>query len=218
MIATSNQLSLLKEEIRNRSDDISRLISLLDDKQRSILNYDQNIVPCISATVMLGLYNILEYLLCECINYICDEIKSNNVTYFFIQPGIREILYKQATKCKREEVEKLFHYASCRFIPDRSLAISGNADFKQLNFILKSFCIMNKSANLPGNRSQINLDTLKDIRNDISHGNKSLSSVIYTYSDIEHFFEYMQELFLFIMDGLELCINEKRYQINPSTP
>ena len=77
---------------------------------------------------------------------------------------------------------------------------------------------MNKSANLPNNRSQINLDTLKDIRNDISHGNKSLSSVIYTYSDIEHFFDYMQELFLFIMDGLELCINEKRYQVNSSTP
>ena len=216
MIATSNQLSLLKEEIENRSKDISMLMSILHDKQHSTQKEDQDVVPCISPATMLALYNILEYLLCECVNYICDEINSNNVTYFFVQPEIREFLYKLATKCSREEVERLFHYASCQFIPRRDQAISGNVGHQQLKSLLKRLCIIGEADNLPVNRSGIDLDTLKDIRNNISHGNIGLSSVKYTYSDIEHFFEYMQELFLFIMDGLELCINEKCYQINPS--
>lgn len=215
MIATSNQLSALKEEIGNRSKDIDMLISLLHDRLSSAQDKDKDIVPCLSAVVMLGLYNILEYLLSECISFVCDEIKSNNITYFFIQPEIREILYKQATKCKREEVEKLFHHTSCHFTPERGQVISGNIGFRQLQSILKSFCLLGEENNLPPNRSVITLDTLKDIRNNISHGNKGLSSVEYTYSDIEQFYEHMKELFLFIMDRLELCINEKKYHISP---
>lgn len=191
MIATNSQLSELKIEIKTRFRDIEILMTLLREKEESKQPEDINIIPCLSAIVLLGLYNILEYLLCECINHICDQINSSNTTYFFLKPAIQKALFSQARKNgQKEKMEYLFHHERCQFVPERDQIVNGNIGYANFTSILKNFCIIEENKELPSNRSGINLDTLKDIRNNISHGNTGLYSVRYSYSDVEKFFEY----------------------------
>lgn len=196
----------LRKEVNKRKNDLQRLLKLL-----KTIDSDDDLYSTISSAIFLAAYNKIEYLLREVILTICDEINSSNKHYFQIKNGIKKHLFDAAKKeHAQQNLELLFNQSACKFKPHDNKLLSGNVNQKYLKETLENYEVF---VTWPRAASLITLDTLKDIRNELSHGHKAFSEVKYPLEDIKTFIEYLEEISLLILDKLEISLNEQLYCI-----
>lgn len=196
----------LKKEINKRKDDIQKLLELL-----KTIDTDDELYSVISSAIFLAAYNLIEYLLREVILTICDEINSNNKHYFEIKNEIRKHLFDSAKKeHAQHNIELLFNHSACKFKPNNNSLLSGNVNQRYLRETLEKYAVFVK---WPRTVSLITLDTLKDIRNELSHGHKAFSEIKFSLEDINNFIMHLEEISLLILDKLEISLNEQLYCI-----
>lgn len=200
-------LDELRSENRLRLKNLESLLKIakeLENKQKEPTAY-----CCLCSSICLAAYNQVEYLTRQIILNVCDSIIEKEKHYFDIQQSIQNHLSSIAKKENyQKNIESLLNRIACLYKPETDKITDGNIGFKKLKQILDSYHI-----NIPKwpTSPPLDLDTLKDIRNNLAHGKVAFSENHFISSDLEKFIKYLEELSTLIIDNLEICINAQTY-------
>lgn len=203
-------LTVLKEELKKRDEDIDMLYNYLTSSE------DNDICNILKANIFIMLYNKVEFFFRELIFSIYDEIHDQKISFFDLKPHVQNIISgylfpKGIPKDKKHGIIKnLFEDKFQYYKPEPTDIANGNIDEDNFNKILKTYQISDVNFYVEGN---IKLSTLKDIRNTLAHGEKSFSEIGRSYSvtQLKILKEDLERIFLEIRDKLEISLNEKFY-------
>lgn len=204
-------LEALKEELRQRDEDIEKLyLHLIQQNENDELSY------ILKANLFVMLYNKVEFFFREFIFSIYDEIHDQNVRFFQLKPHIQQIITdylfpKDSTKQKKHNlIKRLFENHITYYKPEKADIANGNIDGKLIKEVLKQYEINPSPVYCTGD---IKLHTLKIIRNKLAHGEKSFSIIgkQYSVNQVKKLKEDIERIFLDLQDELEIFLNDKHY-------
>lgn len=180
----------LREEFRDREEDMDEIISIMSEIniKKEALNYATSLaefnildrrVNILKSSLHLIAYNQVENVARGCIESIYDHIKDNGVTYGVLKEKIQIKILHRCVK-DNENGNILFRKIG-RDISDKIIQASlnvrkefnGNVSKDIINKIANAYGI--NIINAPECRNGIDLDTLKDIRNELAHGSIGFS-------------------------------------------
>lgn len=197
------KLYALREELALRHSDLTTLLGLAEN-----CNKDDRVYSVVVASICLAAYNQIEFVSRQIVLNTCDEIIRTEKHYFDITKEIKKHLLGTAKKQASETgLESLFARQACTYRPKESDITNGNIDFSTLRRLAETYSIHFSWPRHP----TITLDTLKDIRNQLAHGETAFSQINYTIADLKEFVAYIEELSLAIVDGIEISLNDKKY-------
>lgn len=180
----------LRDEYDDRANDIFEMISLaselydkMEDEDNSlspdILSSLQNKVNIIKSSIHMMLYNQVENTARGCIESVYDHLHDNQIMYSSLKEKFQiNILHRIISD--NETGQKLYQKIGndiSKKIIKASMNIrkefNGNISKSVIYKVTQAYGII--VANSPECRNGIDLDLLKDIRNDLAHGNTSFS-------------------------------------------
>ncbi len=223
-------LDSLKEELRNRDDNIEALYTHLekldeDIKERDVRDRKEIITfsddldtvsNILRATLFLMIYNKIEFFIREFILTIYEGIAEKEVSFFNLKDELQEniaglLLPQNLSKNKKKnQLHQVFMDDKVTYYPTRQEIVNGNIDKKKLKEILNNYQFNAIKINF---KSPITLDTLKDIRNSLAHGEKNFSEqgMSYTTQDFKVFKEDVSTICVNILDELEIYLNDQKF-------
>lgn len=181
---------LLLSEFEDRQDDIDHICSLLQTFQDvelknpngtpvfSSSEVDQ-MVGILKSTVLLMSYNQVESTLRGCLEFLYDHFDDVGIEYNSLSPAVQKTILKGLLK-KFESGEDL-HRAIGSEIDTKIMRASlqtkkifnGNIDRLKVRDIADSYGVIIEAPEEA--RNGVDLVFLKDLRNDLAHGNKTFS-------------------------------------------
>jgi hypothetical protein len=180
----------LRDEYEERARDINELLSLassLDGQAQQLDQHEQSDeiesitlrVNVLKSSVHMMLYNQVENTARGCIESIYDHLQDNNVSYSSLRERFQvNILHRiiSDNETGKSLYQKIGSDISKKII-SASLNIrkefNGNVCKPVLHKITQAYGI--NVANSPECRNGVDLDLLKDIRNELAHGSTSFS-------------------------------------------
>ena len=180
----------LRDEYEERARDINELLSLassLDGQAQQLEQHEQSDeiesitlrVNVLKSSIHMMLYNQVENTARGCIESIYDHLQDNNVSYSSLRERFQvNILHRiiSDNETGKSLYQKIGSDISKRII-SASLNIrkefNGNVCKPVLHKITQAYGI--NVANSPECRNGVDLDLLKDIRNELAHGSTSFS-------------------------------------------
>jgi len=160
----------MKTEFAKRSAEVEAYFDFISDDALSA-----DIVPTLKAAAFLLLYNIVESTLTNCITRIFDEMSAREISFDEASTQIRIVALKNI---KRREAVKL-HPSIKSAATDLLTAafradelFSGNLDARKIRETAKAYGFSDATTVKGGQ-----LLTVKETRNDLSHGVKSFTEV-----------------------------------------
>lgn len=189
--------SLIRDEFAIRQEDIDLLIELtknldemnisgynanyLDDNENiKSLHVSQRLVDVMKSALYLLAYNQTESTMSGCLAEVYDKIDDNEVGYDELKPGIQKAIVRGLLKKYSGSGNSLVNLVdgklslnSPRASFDIKKIFNGNIKTKSIHDLNNEYGI-----NIVWNASHNNgrdITTLKDARNDLTHGNKSFS-------------------------------------------
>ena len=204
-------LEALKEDLNQRDKDIKELYSYLVK-----LDESNELSYILKANLFVMLYNKVEFFFREFIFSIYDEIHDQNINFFDLKPHVQYIIVdylfpKDSSKDKKHYIIKsLFENNINYYKPERKDLANGNIDGELIKNVLKQYCINSSQVYCKG---EIKLHTLKNIRNQLAHGEESFRSLgrSYTINQVTKLKEDIERIFLALQDELEIFLNDKHY-------
>ncbi|OOF84628.1 hypothetical protein BKG93_06840 [Rodentibacter ratti] len=203
-------LEALKNDLRKRDEDIDKIYTHLISLQ------DPELCDIFKANLFIMLYNKVEFFFREFIFSIYDEIHDQNIAFFELKPHIQTIIsgYLFPKDCptnqKHQTIKNLFQDKVKYYKPEKTDIANGNINGDMFKNILNAYQITGVRIYF---RGEITLHTLKNIRNQLAHGEKDFSEIgrLYTIEQIDKFKEELKNIFLNIQDKLEISLNNKFY-------
>lgn len=180
----------LRYEYEERANDIFEMLSLASELDATIENSNeltsldkmtswQNRINIIKSSVHMMLYNQVESTARGCIESVYDHLSDNNVLYSSLKEKFQvSILHRIVSDNENGQslYKKIGNDISKKIIK-ASMNIrkefNGNISKPVIYRITQAYGIT--VADSPECRNGIDLDLLKDIRNDLAHGNTSFS-------------------------------------------
>lgn len=180
----------LRDEYEERARDINELLSLassLDGQAQQLDQHEQSDeiesitlrVNVLKSSIHMMLYNQVENTARGCIESIYDHLQDNNVSYSSLRERFQvNILHRiiSDNETGKSLYQKIGSDISKKII-SASLNIrkefNGNVCKPVLHKITQAYGI--NVANSPECRNGVDLDLLKDIRNELAHGSTSFS-------------------------------------------
>ncbi|WP_050535608.1 MAE_28990/MAE_18760 family HEPN-like nuclease [Yersinia mollaretii] len=181
----------VRDEYNERENDMFNIISLINSLEEERLrlqseesNQDHDLIEkrinILKSALHLMSYNLVESVARGCIEGIYDHISDNNVNYSSLKEKIQINILDRCIK--DNENGKAFFSKVGGEISDKIIQASlnlrkefnGNVSKEVINKISKAYDIT--LTNSPECRNGIDLDTLKDIRNELAHGVTSFSN------------------------------------------
>lgn len=204
-------LEALKEDLRQRDEDIEELYLHLAQQ-----NENDELSHILKANLFVMLYNKVEFFFREFIFSIYDEILDRNVLFFQLKPHIQQIITdylfsKDSTKQKKYDlIKNLFENHITDYKPEKANIANGNIDGKLIKKVLEQYKINPSPVYCTGD---VKLHTLKNIRNELAHGEKSFSATgkQYSVNQVKQLKEDIERIFLALQDELEIFLNDKHY-------
>lgn len=203
-------LDALKNDLQKRDKDIDNLYIHLNSLQ------DTELCNIVKANLLVMLYNKVEFFFREFIFSIYDEIHDQNISFFKLKPHIQNIISgylfpKNFPKNqKHKTIKNLFQDKVKYYKPEKTDIANGNVDGDMFKDILNVYQITGVQFDI---RGDIKFHTLKNIRNQLAHGEEDFSEIgrLYTVEQINLFKEEIKRIFLEIQDKLEISLNDKFY-------
>jgi len=188
--------SLIREEFDKKQENIDIVIELTQFLEKGDLlrisdstlpqasntgelAFNEQLVDVLKSVIYMMSYNQLESTARSCLENVYDHLEDNQVGYDQLQPNIQKEILTAVIK-NHDNGKKIHHIIGSNLnkkIPKASLKIkkvfNGNVSRDTFQKINEDYGLrVMPSAE---NRDGIDLDTLKDARNDLAHGNKSFS-------------------------------------------
>lgn len=225
-------LDSLRDEINSRDNNIEtlynhlkRIESEIKIKNKNIIIPQDNIIHIsedldalsniLKASIFLMIYNKFEFFVREFILTLYEGIIESEVSFFELkdelQESIAELLFhKNLNKGeKKKQLHQVFMDDKMNYCPHKKQIVNGNVDKKKLKEILSNYKIPVKVCF----NSAITLDTLKDLRNALAHGEKNFyeQGISYTVDNIEIFKEDIKSICYEMLDELDIYLNDKKF-------
>lgn len=203
-------LEALKEDLRKRDEDIDKLYTHL------LSLGDEQLCNIVKANILVMLYNKVEFFFREFIFSIYDDIHDQEVSFFDLKPYIQNIISgylfpkNSNAEQKHQTLKNLFEDKFKIYKPEKTDIANGNVDGRMFKDILKEYQISDIQFHF---QAEIDLRTLKDIRNQLAHGEKDFSEIGLAYS-VEQLMvckKEIERIFLDIQDKLEISLNDRFY-------
>ncbi|OOF53849.1 MAE_28990/MAE_18760 family HEPN-like nuclease [Rodentibacter genomosp. 2] len=203
-------LEALKNDLQKRDEDIDKVYTHLISLQ------DLELCDIFKANLLIMLYNKVEFFFREFIFSIYDEIHDQDIAFFELKPHIQTIIsgYLFPKDCptnqKYQTIKNLFQDKVKYYKPEKTDIANGNINGDMFKNMLEAYQITGVHIYFQG---EITLHTLKNIRNQLAHGEKDFSEIgrLYTIEQIDKFKEELKNIFLDIQDKLEISLNDKFY-------
>lgn len=221
-------LNNVRDEYTERQIDIQEIISLVESLEfqrtnpasnstEEDINSIERKIDILKSTLHLMSYNLVENTARGCIEGIYDHINDNNINYGALKEKIQvKILHRCIMD--NENGEMLFRKVGGE-ISNRIIQASlnlrkefnGNVSKEIISKISKAYEI--PITNAPECRNGIDLDTLKDIRNDLAHGSFSFSKKgrIDSIQEVIRRIEYINQFILLLITCTEEYITMNGY-------
>ncbi|KAA8997653.1 hypothetical protein FJU30_17955 [Affinibrenneria salicis] len=187
------QLSDLREDFDERVHDIDEVISLIEmlgiafsKMKREDTSIEEDVlslqrkIDILKSTLHMLSYNLVECVTRGCIEAIYDHMHDNNVGYHDLIANLQKKTLNRIVIDYSNKIERL-HMKIGGDILKKVISASfnvrkefnGNITKSTIGDIKKRYGITIPDA--PECRNGVDLDTLKDIRNDLAHGNTEFS-------------------------------------------
>ncbi len=165
----------------------------------------------LKASFYLVVYNLIESTARQAVQYIYDELSTNEVEYDTCRIEIRKIAIDSLQKRKAEKALEGILQIARDVIKDAftlDLRFGGNLDAREFRRVATKFGL----DPIP-NGVGWKLQAVKDYRNDLAHGAKSFEEVgrDATISDMKVALDQTVELLSLFLDSVETYMQNQRY-------
>jgi len=215
-------MDLIKEELHTRADEISKFLELIKflEEEEIIKGKSENsheITPSLKNTlkgqVFLLLYNLIEATMRESISYIHEKLEGLEISFNQLRDELRREILKRAKSdkvgldelCRKTALDISKQLLAATF--EKKKIFSGNIDHQEICKQAKIYGF-NTSSEYIKTKYGSSLETIKNKRNYLAHGNNSFSEIGSQYSiqDIENFvnevINYLESITTHITDYL----------------
>jgi len=217
----------IKEDLQTRADEIMEFLSLIKfiDESEQITNEQgtrHNIKDSLKNTlkgkVFLLLYNLIESTMKESISHIHEKLEGLEISFNQLRVEFRKEILKR-TKSEKIGLQNLFEQTATDISKQllkatfrKKAVFSGNIDHKEICGQAKIYGF-ETSTNYNQTKHGQNLETIKDKRNDLAHGNSSFSEIgrNYTYQQLMAFSEEVINYLEGITTHIANCLNQQDY-------
>lgn len=184
---------------------------IVDKNNGRELYVDQQMQCCIKAQTLLLLYNLVESTVCECLNYIYDNVADDGLTYSELTNEMRNMWNASCRKSNRPEKDMEEADKMSLLVVFNSLSIntSGSIDIKK---IYESFgkhgCIIADDKREEYGSSFLKV---KNKRNLLAHGNVSFSQCggLYLFSNLEKMRNDISSFLRIVLESTKKFVKEK---------
>lgn len=189
--------------------------------------YNSEFIKILKANILLMIYNLVESTVMGGILEIYDKLKQEGLTYSGVRKEIKDIwfsykfrqVYDQQAhfnsyKGKALEIVNSILTGEVIELDRKATAISGNLDARQIRNVCNEHGIVFQTD--AASRGGIVLETVKDRRNDLTHGTLSFAECGRDYS-LDDLGKIKDETVLFLrglLAGMKQYYDEKQYQLS----
>lgn len=175
---------------------------------------DQQMQCCMKGQTLVVLYNMVESTVCECLNYIYDNVADDELTYAELTD---EMQYMWTQSCKRAKLPER-HLDEVSKMPMKAvfqaLAIntSGSIDIRKIyEAFEKHGCTIAEDKRENYGDSFL---TVKSKRNRLAHGNESFSQCgsNYLYRDLDKMRKDITAFLPIVIERTKRFVEEKGYK------
>lgn len=228
---------MLRSEYIKRKNDINEFFAILnfiDGIETNVngkvfngsigknITVNRQMQQCLRAEFILVLYNAIESTFSNCIYYVFDAINDSGLKYFELKEELRKMWIKEQIRPNtslekvRNRLKSIADNVNTSDIVFQELPsdISGNLDMRKMASLSNN--IGNNLGNIPNStETGTILLKIKNVRNDLGHGNETFSSVgaLLTFNDLEKYKNTVIAFLDFIIEKFESYVAEKKYKI-----
>lgn len=176
------------DDFNKRAKEVTDYMIFLRDLEQEIikLNKDGNLSridpeleKTLKATAYLLLYNLVESTMRNAIQFIFDEIKTNNIFFDDLRQELKKIIWQNIKKRSSDNLTAQVIQLTTDIIHisfDAEDLFSGNVDAKVIKKIAENYGF-SSDTDKSETRDGIDLLSIKKNRNDLAHGNVSFNDV-----------------------------------------
>ena len=196
-------MDLIKEDLQSRADEISEFLELIKffestekitDEQGNTHSIQSSLKNTLKGKVFLLLYNLIESTMRESISHIHENLEGQEIAFNQLRNEFRKEILKRA-RSEKIGLDTLFNNTSTDISKQilnatfkKSSLFSGNIDHKEISKQAKIYGFL-ISTEYEQTKHGSNLETIKDKRNDLAHGNISFAEIgnRYSYEELANF-------------------------------
>lgn len=227
---------MLRSEYDKRKIDINEFFSILrfiDGIETNVNNrlyngvvsnnfsVNRKMQQCLRAEFVLVLYNAIESTFSNCIYYVFDAIKDRGLKYEDLSDKLKKMWIKEKVHKNssldsfRTTLKTIADNINNQNIEFQELPsdISGNLDMRKMATLSDN--MGNNLGNIPNSTETGNiLLKIKNVRNDLAHGNETFSSVgaNLTINDLEKYKNIVISFLDHIIQKYESFVADKKYK------
>jgi hypothetical protein len=223
-------MDFLLQDLNNRKREIEEYLKLITflDSSKKITNQDGNnfkttslLVKTIKGSIYLLLYNLVESTMREAIVAIHDDITASNSAFDDLRQELQKKIILRAKQdgiavealqmSLSDDISINFHRATLR----KKTLFSGNIDREKIKAVAQTYGFSHDTTySLTSHGEQ--LDTVKQHRNDLAHGNKTFSGIGSEKSaqELQVFSEKVIAYIYAIFDNISDSLEHKKYLRN----
>jgi len=196
-------MDLIKEDLQSRADEISEFLELINffestekitNEQGSTYSIQPSLKNTLKGKVFLLLYNLIESTMRESISHIHESLEGQEISFNQLRNEFRKEILKRA-KSEKIGLDTLLNNTTTDISKQilnatfkKSGLFSGNIDHKEICKQAKIYGFL-INTEYGQTKHGSNLETIKDKRNDLAHGNTSFAEIgnSYSYEELESF-------------------------------
>ncbi len=168
------------EDFNKRSQEVSDYFAFLREveqqqvkvvKDGNISNINTGLDKTLKATGYLLLYNLVESTMRNAIELIFDQIQTNNISFDNLKIEFKELIWKNIKKRSASKLTRNITTLSRDIISesfDSNDLFSGNVDAKKIREIARIYGFSTSTNS--ETRDGSDLESIKEIRNNLAHG------------------------------------------------
>jgi hypothetical protein len=179
-------------------------------------DYD-SLLKTLKANGFILLYNLVESTMKNAIEAVFDEFRVNGVSFDDCREEVRQIVLSNLKAHNPDRVFTALTPIAQKVLTEtfrKEKAFAGNVDAKKIREVARDYGFR------PPTGKSGNLLTVKSLRNDLAHGDKSFAEVGKDF-DVERLGEIKTEVFDYLQEVLANVsgyLANKEYLATPSTP
>ena len=175
---------------------------------------DQQMQCCMKGQTLVVLYNMVESTVCECLNYIYDNVADDELTYAELTEEMRHMWTQSCKRAKQPEgnLDEASKMPLKTVFQTLAINTSGSIDIRKIyEAFEKHGCTIAEDKREDYGDSFL---TVKSKRNRLAHGNESFSQCgsNYLYRDLDKMRKDITAFLPIVIERTKRFVEEKGYK------
>ncbi len=217
------------DDFNERAEEVNNYMTFLKEleqqtiklsKDGTLFKIDNELEKTLKATAYLLLYNLVESTMRNAVQFIFDEIKTNNTSFDSLRTEIKKIIWQNVKKCNPDTLTTNIIQLTTDIIHisfDAKDLFSGNVDAKFIRKEIAEKYGFSSNTDKSQTREGIDLLSIKEKRNNLAHGNVSFNDVgkDTTATELVEISERVIEYLRQILDNINDYLLNQKYLDSP---